>query len=243
MKLLVTTLLTIVSLNVFAGPAQVEKIIGTDDLIAVDATGSNLPVKYKDLIEAFGIISMGCTATHIGNGLVLTAGHCFWAGEVVEKDMPCEDTTVAWGVREGKETTSTSKCESILFAQRDSIGNDFAIMKVSPAPAASVGVELERQAEVGDKLTIFSHPEELPLRWSQNCVVETPTDSELPPQAMQHQCDTNPGSSGATILDENTLKVVAIHDGGRLTDIGVGMNYGTYLTSTEVRNALKSLGF
>jgi V8-like Glu-specific endopeptidase len=60
---------------------------------------------------------------------------------------------------------------------------------------------------------------------------------------MQHKCDTNPGSSGATVLDDNTLKVVAIHDGGHLTAPAEGMNYGTYLTNTEVRDALKSLGF
>lgn len=243
MKLLVTTLLTIASLNVFAGHPTIEKIIGTNDLVAVDATGSNIPEKYRNIIEAFGIISMGCTATHIGNGLVLTAGHCFWADEVLQKDQPCADTTIAWGVREGKEATLTSTCEMVLFAQRDSIGNDFAIMKVSPAPEASVGVELERKAEVGDQLTIFSHPEELPLRWSPTCVVENPTDTELPPQAMQHKCDTNPGSSGATIIDENTMKVVAIHDGGRLTAPAEGMNYGTYLTNTEVRDALKGLGY
>lgn len=243
MKLLITALLLVSGLNAFAGKQAVEKIIGTNDLIAVDATGSNVPEKYRDLINAFGLLSMGCTATHIGNGIVLTAGHCFWASDLV-RDQDCSDTTVTWGVREGNSANTTqSKCEKILFMQRDDIGSDFAIMKVSPAPEAAIGVELERKAAVDDQITIFSHPEEMPLRWSQNCVVENPTDTDLPPQALQHKCDTNPGSSGATILDANTLKVVAIHDGGRLTGRAQGMNYGTFLTDTEVRNALKSIGF
>jgi V8-like Glu-specific endopeptidase len=243
MKLFAATLLTVLSLNVLASKSSIQKIIGSDDLIAVDETGSNIPEKYRGLIDAFGLISMGCSATHIGNGIVLTAGHCFWASDDVQKDQPCDDTTVAWGVRDGKDAYLTSTCESILFAQRDSIGNDFAIFKVSPVPPVAIGVELEREAAVGDQITIFSHPEELPLRWSQLCSVETPTDSALPPLAMQHKCDTNPGSSGSTILDAGTLKVVAIHDGGRLTGASEGMNYGTFITSLEVRNALKSLGF
>jgi V8-like Glu-specific endopeptidase len=243
MKILVASLLTIVSLNAFAGHPTTDKIIGTDDLIAVNADASNIPEKYRSLVDAFGIISMGCTATHIGNGIVITAGHCFWAPEDMVTDQTCEDTSVDWGVRDGKEAYMHSTCEKLLFAQRDAVGNDFAIFKVSPVPPVAVGVELERQAQAGDQLTIFSHPEELPLRWSQNCVVESPTDTDLPPQAMQHKCDTNPGSSGATVLDDSTLKVVAIHDGGHLTGPDDGMNYGTYLTNPAVRDALKSLGF
>lgn len=234
--------LCVVALAVNAFGYDESKIIGNNDLIAVNADASNVPLKYKNLVNAFGILSMGCTATHIGNGYVITAGHCFWAGEELQKDQPCSDTTVEWGVREGISPYLKSTCEKILFAQRNG-KNDFAILKVFPVPDTAINVELARKAEAQDVITIFSHPEELPLRWSQTCIVESSVDSKLPPGSLQHQCDTNPGSSGATIIDANTNKVVGIHDGGRLTGPATGMNYGTYLTNSEVSDALKEIGF
>ncbi|MGZ3691301.1 MAG: trypsin-like serine peptidase [Pseudobdellovibrio sp.] len=245
MKLFASLLFVLVALNAQAqmGTMQPDKIIGSNDLVAVNADGSNIPAKYKNLLDAFGLMSMGCTATHIGNGIVLSAGHCFWASETMTTDQDCSDTTVDWGVRGDKKAYLTSKCEKVLFAQRDSTGSDFSIFKVSPVPSASIGVELDRKAQPGDVVTIFSHPEELPLQWSKTCVVENNSDKTLPPEALQHTCDTNPGSSGATIVDENTLKVVAIHDGGHLTGPTTGMNYGTYLTDKNIHDALKSLGF
>ena len=72
----------------------IEKIIGDNDLIAVDSTGSNIPERYHNLLNAFGRMSMGCTATHIGNGYVLTAGHCFYASAEPERDAECSDTTI-----------------------------------------------------------------------------------------------------------------------------------------------------
>ena len=220
------------------------KIIGVNDLVAVDATASNIPSQFASLVDAFGLINMGCTATHIGNGVVLTAGHCFMASRALSKDLSCEDVTIDWGVREGKDAYLQSKCEMVLFAQTNKfIGNDFAILKVSPAPEVSVAIELERKATTDDVITIFSHPEELPLQWSKNCVVEESTDFIFTAAALQHKCDTNPGSSGATLLDATTGKVVGIHGGGRLTSEGEGMNYGTFMTNTEVVESLKSIGF
>lgn len=220
-----------------------EKIIGENDLVAVNADGSNIPLKYKELLNAFGSMSMGCTATHIGNGIAITAGHCFWAGDTLSRDTDCKDVTIEWGVREGVSPYLKSNCEKILFAQRNREANDFAVIKVFPVPETSIGVELTRKAAAGDEVTIFSHPEELPLRWSKSCIVEVMLDPKLPPGAMHHKCDTNPGSSGATIIDVKTNKIVGIHDGGRLTSATNGMNYGTYMTSPELVDALKSLGY
>jgi hypothetical protein len=241
MKLLSALLTLSFSLQLFA-INDIEKIIGKDDLVAVNAEGSNIPTRYQKSIDAFGLISMGCTATHIGNGYVLTAGHCFEADESLVKDKGCADVTVDWGVREGKPAYLTSKCESIVAMQRDDV-NDFAIFKVSPIPPTAIAVDLKVKISQGFRVTIFSHPEEMPLRWSKYCTVQRKLDPDFSPDTLQHKCDTNPGSSGATIIDAFTGKVVGIHDGGHLTSANDGMNYGTYLTNPVVADILKGLGF
>jgi len=249
--------LTFVTLFVFAltasATSDIEKIIGDNDLVPVDATASNIPVKYQSLVDAFGKISMGCTATHIGNGYVLTAGHCFWAGEVPTKDQACADTEIQWGLRQGATPYMVSKCEKIVIAQWSG-KNDFAVIKVSPIPPVAIAPEMERRAATGDTVTIFSHPDGRPLEWSRLCGVEYKVHPGLPEGTIQHQCDTNPGSSGATIINALTLKVIGIHDGGLAGDseadpadpnspISMGMNYGTYIQNSPLGDTLRSLGF
>ena len=45
------------------------QIIGTNDFVVVTNDGANIPAKYQALIDAFGVMSVGCTATHVGNGV------------------------------------------------------------------------------------------------------------------------------------------------------------------------------
>ncbi len=221
---------------------QPNKIIGNNELIAVNSEATNIPLKYKKLVNAFGLLSMSCTATHIGNGYVLTAGHCFWVGSDLAMDLPCDGVTIEWGLRQGLAPYMKSQCERVVYAQR-STTSDFAILKVDPVPDVAVGVELFRTAVAGDSVTIFSHPEQLPLHWSNVCSIESQLDPKLAPGTLQHKCDTNPGSSGATIIDVNTNKIVGIHNGGRSPSAGVGMNYGTFLTNESLLTALRQLGF
>lgn len=221
---------------------DIEKIIGNDDLIAVDAEATNIPPKFKKIVDAFGKLGMGCTATHIGGGYVLTAGHCFWAGQNPTQDEDCSgaENDIQWGYREGKESYLTSKCEKVVIAQRtDKL--DYALLKVSPIPPVAVKVDFKKRAKVGEKVTIFSHPEELPLRWSQICRIQKTNDADFDPALIHHVCDTNPGSSGATIINYYTLKVVGIHDGGKLDGNGGGLNYGTYIYDTPLKKIIQQL--
>ena len=232
-------LFSLVAFAAFANP-DFEKVIGTNDLTTVAADGANIPVYLRPLIDAFGHMSMGCTATHIGNGYVLTAGHCFGADDSILTSNDCSDTTIEWGYREGLTPYMVSTCEKIVAAQQNDT-NDYAIIKVSPVPPVAIAPDLKRRAIIGDTITIFSHPEELPLRYSHLCGIERVQHPDLPKNAFHHTCDTNPGSSGATVINIVSLKVVGIHDGG--TTSKGGMNYGTFIFNSPIRETLMELGF
>ena len=241
MKISTFAIFVFLGQGLWANP-QSNKIIGTNDLVLVDAEATNIPLKYKDIVNAFGLMSMGCTATHIGGGYVLTAGHCFFAGQVLKRDLPCPEIRIEWGVRDGLTPYLVSKCERITAIQLNG-PLDFAILKVSPAPSAQVAIDCTNKPLAGDTVTIFSHPDELPLHWSKTCVVEEGAgNSKLPADTLYHTCDTNQGSSGALILNTDSLKAVAIHAGGQ-SDATGAMNYGSYLSHPEIADILKELGF
>jgi len=225
---------------------DIEKIIGVNDLVAVNADATNIPFKFKKLVNAFGRITVGCTATHIGKGYVLTAGHCFFAPPIALKDQPCSsEYDVQWGVREGQQPYMTSKCTRLIIAQR-SQKMDYALFKVDPIPDAFVKPDLSEKPDLGDRITIFSHPDELPLRWSKICRVKRLNSTDKSVGLIFYNCDTNPGSSGATVIDVNSMMVVGIHDGGQILNVtddnlGVGFNYGTYIYETPLLEILKKL--
>ena len=216
----------------FVNPDQIEKIIGENELTPVLNDGANIPEKYRPLIDAFGKISMGCSATHIGDGLVISAGHCFEAPERRINNKPCAGVTVDWGFRKDKTPYLKSKCVTILAAELND-NRDYAIFKVDVAPTAKVEIDLSARPKVGTALTIFGHPQLRPLEWSKTCTLEEASRGGWGTDAFSHQCDTEPGNSGSTVIDDTTLKIIGIHDGGR-----VPWNYATFITDTPVREFL-----
>lgn len=241
MRRIVIFFILLLSLNCWSHFFPI-RVIGENDLTPANPDAPNIPEKYKKLIYAVGFIDSGCTVTHIGNGYALSAGHCFWSPPKLTENVNCDDIKIQWGFFENAPAYMVSRCEMILFEQRNSV-NDFAIIKVSPIPKTYVEIELNRKAQQGDDITIFSHPNQKPLHWSKNCIVEKVLSNLFSPETLQHKCDTEPGSSGAAILDVNTLKIVGIHNGGRTEGQVDGMNYGTYMTNDELLQSLHKLGF
>lgn len=208
--------------------ARQMKIIGANDLVVVKDSGANIPEKYRALIDGFGILSMGCTATHIGDGMVLSAGHCFNAPSTRRDNVACPNIKVKWGFRADSAAYMESQCE-VIRTMETNRNRDYAILKVNPAPPVALEVDFGARPDTDTSLTIFGHPRRRALEWSQVCLLQPGSVGGWGLDQFSHQCDTEPGSSGSTILDDTTLRVIGIHDGGTTR-----WNYGTYLTNTPI---------
>jgi len=206
------------------------KIIGTNDLVPVAADGANIPAKYRSLLDAFGRMG-GCSATLIGNGLAITAGHCFGAGRTAETNLPCS-RSVAWGYRKDRPAYLTSRCEVVLAAENGE--RDYALFVVRPIPPVSVPIRTTRPSD-GSMITIFGHPRRRPLEWSQTCAIQPSTDPAS--STFRYECDTEPASSGSSVLDDTSLDVVGIHNDGTSR-----WNDATFIADTPIPGLMSGEG-
>jgi V8-like Glu-specific endopeptidase len=248
----------------FLGKPGVEQPIGRIDFVAwyADETGlpanaTRVPNKYRASAKAFGYMSNGCTITHLGGGVAVTAGHCFFENKraAVEKLECPSGTWIQWGrtylspsspVEVRPQPEDFSDCVQIAAAEYTD-QRDYAVVLVKPAPAASLAASASKRPAVDRSVTIFGHPGRAPLTWSRLCTVRASAD--LPwaeyhhPSRLAHQCDTLPSSSGSPIIDDATLEVVGVHDGGGITGTRAdgtndGWNFGTFLFDTPVGQLL-----
>jgi V8-like Glu-specific endopeptidase len=233
------------------------KIIGINPMIPMRVDGSNTDAELRPTLDAFGLVAMGdsgsCSGTHLGNGYVLSAGHCFLENtySTTISNQPCPTVKVYWGYRGSPSTGSpkpvvnlTSQCSQVIHAQLDS-DVDFAIFKVDQAPKASVGIAVESaRTPPKTKITIFGYPMGRPLEWSQYCAVAKSTVVGKPfnsSSRVAYQCDTQPGNSGSSVIALNTAgvpKVIAVHDAAAPDPIKY--NIGTYMY--DIRQILKKKG-
>ena len=227
------------------------RIIGKNDMVFVKPDLSNIPARFKPLVGAIGKMSSGCTVSHIGNGLVITAGHCFWQTFFEPKrliNQNCSEETIQWRKLDGdSKEAPESKCEKIYAMQDDDQGNiDFAIFQVSNPPVAKLDLDFSEANLLSRKITIFSYPDDRDLTWSKYCTVMPPGSDPEYQKGLSHKCDTEAGSSGAPILDAKTGKVIGLHISGDgvETDPNVApavQNYGYFLYNNPIKDLLKNI--
>lgn len=226
--------------NLFANSNSTDRIIGANDLVKITAKDAD-----NSLVKAIGRMQLGCTVTHVGNGIAITAGHCFARNnfEGVRQNLPCSDSkyNTQWGFTYNLDGTGEgtsylqSECVEIIATEMN-IQRDYAIFRVSPIPPAHLEPSLGT-AEIGTKISIYSHPKKRPLEWSTWCTVEGFVKKSKDNQ-FYYSCDTEGGSSGAAVLDRD-LRIVGIHNyytdriGGR-----DGRNGATHLSVTPLQNIL-----
>lgn len=226
--------------------SKVKEIIGDKDFVPIDANGSNLdPSIEKSIIKSIGRITRDngdntvsrCTATHIGDGVVVTAGHCFWAQSDFTVGGSCEEFTVEWGLFQDQKPQMVSSCTEILLARDDDQEHDIAMFTVSPFPTSKISIASEVDWSEELDLMIFAHPKGRPMEVASQCVTHdlkfdtlgTIADTLQPMNRdirFGHSCDTESGSSGAAVLDRYTGELIGVHSGGNKKG-----NYGTKFDS------------
>ncbi len=236
------------------------KTTGTSGFVEVSDDGANLPANLRAAYGAVGVLdvytgyddSSRCTVTHIGDGLALTAGHCM---RRVERSLNARVTPRGdadsfprlFATFPSREPVRATILDYELSKQRD-----YAILRLDTAPAEKIPPRLTASPPYGTKLTMLSFPDRRQpqgrpdlsrLQWSPSCTYDDSSGMtdvfgliDVENGHFAHQCSSDPGSSGAAVVDAARLEVVGVHD-GYLDEA----NYATKLSEVPLRQYLEKL--
>jgi hypothetical protein len=168
-------------------------------------------------------VSQRCTATHIGNGLMITSGHCFMGA------YECNAAKVSW-----ENENFTSRCQYILYsnasesyASGSEISNDLTVFKVDKYPSAAVAlssgsrptesvlsteaVALSKRRTGESMITVTSTPCKLIIGPLVN-IFSQPKPSDT----ASHNCELGNIASGSPLMKASGDELIAIHQGTSL---------------------------
>ncbi|MEQ9499429.1 MAG: serine protease [Deltaproteobacteria bacterium] len=157
-----------------------------------------------------------CTATHVGRGYFLTAGHCVREARGFEgrDSSPCPHP-LAWGDDEG------GACRVELYRFDDD--HDYALLRLSnpelaeDLPLAPIDYQFSWKKVRRRPLTVAGYSKGT-AQVDQTCNGRVATGN-----LVKHDCTTEPGDSGSALVDKATQHVIGVH-GGALNN---GENYGS----------------
>jgi V8-like Glu-specific endopeptidase len=206
-------------------------IVGSNDLTTV-TNSADLPERYAAAQKSIGLMTGKCTAFHLGNGIVATAGHCVSVDtprtDAPASAVPCQYVDIQWGKTATEKPYLTSRCMEVLeHVENDK--TDIAILRVDPVPPSKLEIA-PGKAFVGSSLSLLGYANGTDLKYSQGCGMYTPHEDTVTKGQFTHQCDSEPGHSGSPILDSNSMQVVGVHDGGDRE-----WNYGTFLSYEKIK--------
>lgn len=168
-------------------------------------------------------ISQRCAATHVGNGIMVTAGHCFLGA------YDCNDARVSW-----ENESYTSRCQYVLYSNASEaysngreISNDLTVFKVDRAPDASVSLapmlrnsDVQTTAEAIAISTSRSNGGGVTLSSSACNIILGPVvnifSQPKPSDTARHNCELADISSGSPLLNTSTNQLIALHQGTSL---------------------------
>lgn len=194
------------------------------------------PAKLSDIsYRAFGQFEQ-CTVTHIGQGLGITAGHCFNApAHLASIGIKLSPIPVHWGWSGGEKSQTTSSITEILAFEFNEVA-DWAIVRLYNPPTEFVQLDSQKPLKPTEKLTFFGYPGKSALTHFGLCQV----DQSILTGRLVYSCErrSEGGTSGSALMDVQTGKVVGVHNGS-LSELEAP-RYGTSTIAANMRAFVKN---
>ena len=221
-------------------------IVDENSLVAVRTTPNiNIAKNMAKSLDGIGFLVSGCTVSHVGHGIVVSAGHCFNATGT-RRSGACNDE-IEWGYRIDAEPYLKSRCTKVLAMERNE-ERDYAIFMVDKIPKASVPVDFSAQVSFGTMVRTLGHSNSSYLQAGGLCSLEErgdfgPKFAKYGNLFFFYKCDTLPGTSGGPVLRFSDGKLIGLHTGGlrgtseNPKDV---WNFGTFLNETPLAEFLKN---
>lgn len=192
-------------------------------------SNNSLPLQIAKLIPAIGALQvfpfenkkqdLFCTAFHIGQGIMLSAGHCFLGAK------HCNGATVRFSPEKKGNQERVSKCEEIIEIAADESRyagamEDYVLFRVSNPPEVTVTLDFSGSLPPATPLSLVAFARRLSgdkfdLKWSNICQITTllATDAlrrPKPASSFEHNCTIPGAANGAPLLSYQTGKVIGI---------------------------------
>jgi V8-like Glu-specific endopeptidase len=197
------------------GPAQLERIIGTDSTL--------VPISYLEigLIKARSVAKVRRDDGSSGSGFLSDDGLLITNHHVLPDESTASGSLAMFNYQQTADGLSAEVDERRLLPRehfQTSESDDWSAVRVAGNPNELWG-RLDLSAanvKAGDRVNIIQHPSGLPKQISfySNVVVFVGGDR------VQYLTDTEPGSSGSPVFDRSWNVVALHHSGGWVTEPG-----------------------
>lgn len=174
-----------------------------------------------------------CTGALIDGDRVLTNKHC------VPSDNGVQIKEMSIVMNYLKLNDEGERFKIDLPALETDAGLDFAVLGVRGSPSAKYGkVALSSgKVEPGQSLLLIHHPGGRPKVMTRFRCFAHAAQPDGP--QLRHRCDTEPGSSGALVFNQNNLETTALHfsgglDGRDQTSFNIATRLPSILTASRV---------
>lgn len=194
--------------------SDLQAIIRDEGIFPIDEVFADLDPIMQQKVQAVGQMNGMCTAFHLGEGIVVSAAHCFV--RELKPTEPCISTDLRW------HDGSRSQCVQILsYEWTDE--RDMVVFEVDPAPKTQLS--WAKDIFTHNEAVVVGYPHQRPLSISHPCELKGLTRIA---NRFFHDCDTLPGNSGSPVIDPSSGAVIGIHNG-----FLEQLNYATLLVDWE----------